>query len=98
LSGPLFPSRLVGQHLDEDASHHGARLKGAVFSRIGVAEIGERKAVGGFVGELVRRRKKTHEIGLVVRKRGCPEEPVQFGVQRSGVKRQTVSILLGLVT
>jgi hypothetical protein len=45
----------------------------------------------------VRGHKKTQEIGLVVRKRGCPEEPVQLAVQRSGVKRQTVSILSGLL-
>jgi hypothetical protein len=54
--GPLFPSGLVSQHLDENASYHGASLKGAMFCRVSLIEIGEGNAVGSFVCELVRGR------------------------------------------
>jgi hypothetical protein len=51
--GPLLPSRRVSQQLNENTSYHGTRLKVTMFSRVGVVEIGERHAVGSFVGEFI---------------------------------------------
>jgi hypothetical protein len=51
--GPLLPSRLVSEQLDENTADHGTRLKIAMLSSVGVVEIGERHAVGSFVGKFI---------------------------------------------
>jgi hypothetical protein len=49
--GPLLPGRLVGEDFNVNTADHGTGLKITVFAGVGVVEIGERNAVGSFVGE-----------------------------------------------
>src|SRR5579862_1054099 len=96
-AGPLLPGGIIGEQFDEDASHHGARLKGAVFPRVRVIEISEGEAIGSLIYQLDRGREQRFKVGRLIRESGGPEQPVQLRVKRSGIEWKTKCILFGEV-
>src|SRR6266540_7185148 len=94
---PFPPGRRICQQFDKDSAYDGTRLKATLFAVLCPVPIAKRYARRRFFGEFESRGGQRVEIIRVVSQRSRPQNPIQFGVCRTVVQRQTEGILLRLV-